>query len=127
VTCVCVHVQHFSDAIDACLKMAAKQGIKSIAFPVLGTSILLNYPDDFVASCMITVIERFCQSQPGKCADIRVVRYGDIEGIVSPCLNTHNHTDYSCKTGVGLVKSLHVSLVTGIRWRVRKSSKESRQ
>jgi O-acetyl-ADP-ribose deacetylase (regulator of RNase III) len=85
---VCVCVQHFRDAIDACLQQAVKQGIKSIAFPVLGTGVL-NYPDDFVASCMTTMIESFCQGQPGRCTDIRIVRYRDTEGIVSPCLNTH--------------------------------------
>jgi hypothetical protein len=88
--CLCAHVclQRFHNAIDACLKMAAKQGIKSIAFPLLGTGVFLNYPDDFVATSMTTLIKRFCQGLTGRCTDIRIVRYRDTEGTVSPCLNT---------------------------------------
>jgi O-acetyl-ADP-ribose deacetylase (regulator of RNase III) len=85
--CVCVCVQLFHNAIDACLKMAAKQGIKSIAFPVLGT-FALDYHDDFVATSMAILITKFYQGQPQQCADIRIVRQSDTVNTVSLCLYT---------------------------------------
>ncbi|XP_067663064.1 uncharacterized protein [Haliotis asinina] len=45
--------QEYTDIIRECFKLAEGYNTSSIAFPSLGCGVLLKYPPDFVASCLI--------------------------------------------------------------------------
>ena len=61
---------------DSCLKLAAENGIKSIAFPSISTG-AYGYPVDEAAQIAIETIHHFINKYPGKIDVIKFVLFDD--------------------------------------------------
>ena len=71
------------DIVQKCLRKGQKLGVKSIAFPVIGTG-NLHFPPDEASRIMLEEVIRFCLENPlSTVKDIRFVLYKENSALVA--------------------------------------------